>query len=88
MDEGLVLVVEGAEAGDGAGGVGAEDFGEGFDDAHEDVLAGDRGGLVPEVDCEIGVGDDVTTIGGRAGGGGSALFLGVFHGGRWWRLTH
>ena len=59
VDEGVAFVVEGAEARDRVPGRVAEDLGEGFDDAHEDVFAGDGGGLVPEVDGESGVGDVV-----------------------------
>ena len=49
--EGVFLVIEGAETGNHLGRVGAEYFREAFDDAHEDVFAGDGGCLMPEVYC-------------------------------------
>lgn len=69
VDESVAFVVEGVVArGHFAEGV-AEDFGEGFDYAHEDVLAGDGGhGLVfVEVDGDGCVGDVVAEWGGEIG---------------------
>ena len=51
MYECIPFVVEGAETRNRLGRLGAKDFGKGFDDAHEDVLAGDRWCLMPEVYC-------------------------------------
>ena len=49
MYEGVSFVPEGAETGDMIVGLGAKDFREGFDNAHEGVFARDRWCLMPEV---------------------------------------
>lgn len=51
MYEGILFVIEGAETGNRVRRFGAEYFGEAFDDAHEDVFAGYRWRLMPEVYC-------------------------------------
>ena len=51
MYEGVPFVIEGAETGDCLGRFGTEYLGEAFDDAHEDVFAGDGWCLMPEIYC-------------------------------------
>ena len=61
MDEGVGLVVEGADAGNGFVETMAEDLGEAFDDAHEDVGSNHvaHAAVFVEVDGDGGVGDVV-----------------------------
>lgn len=71
MYKGRSFIIKGAKTGDRVGRFGAEDFGEGFDDAHKDVFTGDPWRLMPEVYCYLGVGD-IVALGIGSGYGTSA----------------
>lgn len=61
MYKGLSFVVEGAERGNRIGGLVAEYFGKGLDDAHEYVFTVYGWRLMPEVYDQLGVRDNVAS---------------------------
>ena len=61
VDEGFLFVVEGAETGDHLGRAIAEDLRHSFDQTHENILAGNRWSLMPEIYCYLCAGDDIAS---------------------------
>ena len=86
VDEGVIFVSEGTEAGNRLVRIGTEYLGKAFDDGHEDVFAGDGRCLMPKVYCQLGIDDVVASYEKGAGCGMSGLFNWVC-GIQSWRLT-